>query len=268
MPDSILSQREIRRYSRQIMLPEIGTNGQEKLKQAKVLVIGAGGLGCPVLQYLAAAGVGKIAIAEFDVVDEANLQRQVLYGSEDLGKLKSIIAAKQIEQLNCLIEIVKINLRIDASNSMSLFKDYDLIVDATDNYPSRYLINDTCVILNKPMVHGAIFKHEGQVSVFNYKGGPTYRCFNPPAGNTFKNPLPSETGLFGVLPGITGAIMANEVIKIITGSGEILSGKILIFNIFDYAFKILEFKNIPENHKIETLSDGFINPPGGAGQKR
>jgi sulfur-carrier protein adenylyltransferase/sulfurtransferase len=258
MPDTVLTQREIRRYSRQIMLPEIGITGQEKLKQARILVIGAGGLGCPVLQYLAAAGVGKIAIAEFDMVNETNLQRQVLYGSDDVGKLKSIIATNRIEQLNNLVETERINLRIESSNSLQVLSDYDIIVDATDNYKTRYIINDSCVILNKPMVHGAIYKHEGQVSVFNYLGGPTYRCYNQSnEKREFRNPQPSDVGLLGVLPGITGTFMANEVIKIITGSGDILSGKILIFNIYNYAFKIMEIQNMPENHNITKLDDKY-----------
>lgn len=257
MPESILSPREIRRYSRQIMLPETGTEGQVRLKMAKVLVIGAGGLGCPVLQYLAAAGVGKIAIAEFDLVDEVNLQRQVLYGSDDLGKLKSIIAARRIEQLNSLINTTVINLRIDASNSLSILRDYDVVIDATDNYRTRYIISDSCVILKKPMVHGAIYKHEGQVSVFNYREGPTYRCYNPSSSGEFRNPSPSETGLLGVLPGITGTIMANEVIKIITGYGEVLSGKILIFNIMNYRFEIFNITVNPENHKLTELYDNY-----------
>ena len=258
MPDNILSPREIRHYSRQIMLPEIGTRGQEKLKKTKVLVIGAGGLGCPVLQYLAAAGVGKIAIAEFDMVNEANLQRQVLYGSGDLGKLKSIIAANRIELLNNLIETEKINLRIDASNSLHVLKNFDIVVDATDNFEARYIINDSCVILGKPMVHGAVYKYEGQVSVFNYQGGPTYRCYNPQIKDqSFKNPQPSEVGLLGVLPGITGTLMANEVIKIITETGKVLSGKVLTFNISDYAFNLMEILNIPENHNITKLDDNY-----------
>lgn len=243
------------------MLPELGISGQEKLKQAKVLVIGAGGLGCPVLQYLAAAGTGRIAIAEFDTVNETNLQRQVLYGSDDVGKLKSIIAANRIEHLNNLIETERINLRIGASNSLNILKDYDVIVDATDNLRARYIINDTCVILGKPMVHGAIYKYEGQVSVFNYAGGPTYRCYNPQSGDrAFRNPQPSEAGLLGVLPGITGTLMANEVIKIITGSGNVLSGKMLVFNIYDYAFSILEIENVPENHNKETISNILKHP--------
>jgi len=255
---SILSEREIRQYSRQIMLPEIGVAGQEKLKKASVLVIGAGGLGCPVLQYLAAAGIGKIAIAEFDTVSEANLQRQVLYGSEDLGKLKSIIASKRIEQLNTLIKTERINVRIDASNSLKIFSGYDIIVDATDNLKTRYIISDTCVILGQPMVHGAIYKYEGQVSVFSYRKGPTYRCFNPaPAEGKYTNPEPSKVGLFGVLPGITGTIMANEVIKIVTGTGSVLSGKMLLFNILDYSFNILEIPAIPENQRITKLYDDY-----------
>jgi adenylyltransferase/sulfurtransferase len=240
------------------MLDEIGIRGQEKLKKAKVLVIGAGGLGCPVLQYLAVAGVGRIAIAEFDMVNESNLQRQVLYGSDDVGKLKSIIATNRVEHLNNLIETERINLQIDASNSLRILSDFDIIVDATDNYPARYIINDSCVILDKPMVHGAIYKHEGQISVFNYKGGSTYRCFNPDKQNVdFRNPLPADVGLLGVLPGITGTLMANEVIKIITGSGNILSGKVLIFNIYDYLFNIMEIMNIPENHNITQLNDNY-----------
>lgn len=257
----ILSQRELRRYSRQIMLPEVGIAGQEKLKQAKVLVVGAGGLGCPVLQYLAAAGVGKLAIVEFDAVDETNLQRQVLYGSSDLGKLKSIIATSRIDYLNNLIETDRINLRVEASNALRIIKDYSIIVDATDNYQTRYIINDACVILNKPMVHGAIYKYEGQVSVFNYKEGATYRCFNPqPKDEVFRNPFPSDTGLLGVLPGITGTIMANEVLKIITDTGEILSGKVLFFNIFNYSFKILKVKTKPENRDAQALARGLQHP--------
>ncbi|MFZ0283464.1 MAG: HesA/MoeB/ThiF family protein [Bacteroidales bacterium] len=262
MHDSTLSKRELRRYSRQIMLPEIGTEGQEKLKKAKVLVVGAGGLGCPVLQYLAAAGVGKITIAEYDTVDEANLQRQVLYGTHDLGKLKSIIAANRMEQLNDLVQTEKINLRIEASNALKVLGESDIVVDATDNYPARYIINDACVILDKPMVHGAIYKYEGQVSVFNYRGGATYRCYNPYVkAITFRNPFPSGTGLMGVLPGITGSFMANEVIKIITGSGEVLSGKVLVFNIFKYSFNILNVKNMPENHNIMVLREGLGYAP-------
>jgi molybdopterin/thiamine biosynthesis adenylyltransferase len=253
MESSILSQREIRRYSKQIMIPEIGIEGQEKLKRAKVLVIGAGGLGCPVLQYLTAAGVGNIAIAEFDMVDESNLQRQVLYGSEDVGKLKSIIARNRLLTLNSLVNIEIYNLRCEVSNALNLFSKYDIIVDATDNFDARYVINDACVILDKPMVHGAIYKFEGIVSVFNFKGGATYRCYNPQRVPTdFKNPVPSDAGLFGVLPGIAGAYMANEVIKVITGVGDVLSGKVLLINILTNSFNTFKVTDIPENHKIKS----------------
>lgn len=248
--DSILSSREIRRYSKQIMIPEIGIVGQEKLKRAKVLVIGAGGLGCPVLQYLTVAGVGKIGVAEFDMVDESNLQRQVLYGSADVGKLKSIIAKNRLAHLNSFVDLEIFNLRLDTSNSLKILQKYDVIVDATDNLDARYIINDACVILGKPMVHGAIYKYEGLISVFNYKGGATYKCYNPETKNEdFKNPLPAGVGLFGVLPGIIGTYMANEVIKVITGTGEVLSGKILLINILNNTFNTITVINIPENHK-------------------
>lgn len=254
MPDNILSQRELRRYSKQIMIPEIGIEGQEKLKRACVLVIGAGGLGCPILQYLVAAGVGKVAIVEFDMVNETNLQRQILYGSDDVGKLKSIIAKNRLEHLNSLVDIEILNLRLDASNSLRIMKDFDVIVDATDNLETRYIINDSCVILNKPMVHGAIYKFEGQVAVFNYCEGATYRCYNPSdSKKDFKNPAPAEVGLLGVLPGITGTFMANEVIKVITGIGEILSGKVLLFNILNYSSRLITVRNVPENHNLKEI---------------
>jgi molybdopterin/thiamine biosynthesis adenylyltransferase len=256
MADDLLSPREIRRYRKQIMIPEIGREGQEKLKKSRVMVIGAGGLGCPVLQYLVAAGTGTVALVEFDMVDEVNLQRQLLYGSTDVGKLKSVIARDRLQHLNSMVEIEIFNLRLDASNSLGILKDFDIIVDATDNLETRYIINDSCVILGKPMVHGAIYKFEGQVSVFNYLNGPTYRCYNPYSESSkFKNPLPSDVGIMGVLPGVTGTFMANEVIKIITGTGVVLSGKMLIFNILNYSFHIIKIKSIPGNHDIKTLTD-------------
>jgi sulfur-carrier protein adenylyltransferase/sulfurtransferase len=254
MDYEILTPREIRRYSKQIMIGEIGITGQEKLKKSRILVIGAGGLGCAVLQYLTAAGAGKIAIAEFDRVDETNLQRQVLYGSNDVGKLKSIIAKDRLEHLNSLVDIEIFNLRLDSTNAVNTIANFDIVVDATDNFEARYIINDACVIMNKPMVHGSIYKWEGLVSVFNYKGGATYRCYNPVAREKdFKNPAPSQVGLFGVLPGITGTLMANEVIKIICETGEVLSGKVLLFNIQNNTFNTFSVINIPENHNILNL---------------
>jgi len=251
MESQNLSPREIRRYGKQVMLPEVGLKGQEKLKAASVLVVGAGGLGCPVLQYLTAAGIGKIGIIEFDRVDETNLQRQVLYGSMDVGKLKSIIVRDRLDHLNSLVSLEIINLRLEANNAMKIIGDFDITVDATDNYETRYIISDTCVILGKPMVHGSIYKYEGQVSVFNYKGGPTYRCYNPfDKKRAATNPKPADVGLMGVLPGITGTYMANEVIKIITGTGDILSGKVLIFNILYNSFRTIGIRSNPENLKI------------------
>ena len=259
MEDNILSPREIRRYNKQIMIPELGIKGQKKLKRAKILVVGAGGLGCPVLQYLAAAGVGKIAIVEFDLVDETNLQRQVLYGSNDVGKLKAIIAKNRLEHLNLNGEFYIFNLRLDETNALKILKNFDLIIDATDNLATRYIINDSCIILNKPLVHGAIYRYEGVVSVFNYKGGATFRCYNPfQADKEYKNPSPAEVGLLGVLPGITGTYMANEAIKIITETGEVLSGKVLLINILNNTFNIFSVANIPENHKIKELSTKSI----------
>jgi len=260
MPEELLSPREIRRYSRQIMVPEIGLAGQEKLKKARVAVVGAGGLGCPALQYLAAAGTGKLAIIEDGFVDETNLQRQVLYGSADIGKLKSIIAKNRLEHLNNFSEIELFNLRLNSSNSLRILSDFDIVVDATDNYGSRYVINDTCVVLGIPMVHGSIYKYEGQVGVFNYNKGPTYRCFNPWNGRSdLRDPDPGTVGLMGVLPGITGTWMANEVIKIITGTGDVLSGKILVFNILTNLFRIINITDRPENHIIDTISATQIN---------
>jgi len=256
MPEEILSPREKRRYTKQIMIPEIGLAGQEKLRQASVLVVGAGGLGCPVLQYLAAAGIGRLGLAEFDMVSEENLQRQILYGSGDVGKLKSIIARERVEHLNSYVNIQVFNLRIDETNALQIFSGFDIIVDATDNIPTRYVINDACVILDKPMVHGAIYKFEGEVAVFNYLGGPTYRCYNPPdRAEHRRNPLPANTGIPGVLPGITGTYMANEVVKIITGAGRVLGGRVLLFNIMENTFYSITVKNIPGNHSISEIGN-------------
>ncbi|MFN8241332.1 MAG: HesA/MoeB/ThiF family protein [Bacteroidales bacterium] len=244
-----LTPRELRRYGKQIMLPELGVAGQEKLRNSSVVVIGAGGLGCPVLQYLAAAGVGKLGIVEFDRVDETNLQRQVLYGSNDVGKLKSIIARDRIAHLNSLVELKIINLRLDASNAPGILPEFDVVVDATDNFETRYLISDITASIGIPMVHGAIYMHEGQVSVFNYKNGPSYRNYNPEKDiKKFSNPLPSEVGLMGVLPGITGSLMANEVIKIITSTGDVLSGKLLVFNILDNSFRTININKDSDSH--------------------
>jgi sulfur-carrier protein adenylyltransferase/sulfurtransferase len=249
MNGNILSQREIRRYRKQIMIPEIGVKGQEKLKLAKVLVVGAGGIGCPVLQYLTAAGVGNIAVSEFDIVDESNIQSQVLYGSEDVGKLKSIIAKNRLEQINLFADIEVINLRIGKENALKVFEKYDIIVDATNNIETSYIIDEVCNNLKKHWVHGSTCQFEGTISVFNFKGGPTYRHYKPEISNTSpKNQEPQLSGQFGVLPGITGTYMANEVIKIITGFGDILSGKILWINILNNTLNIFSVNTKSENH--------------------
>lgn len=239
------------------MIPEVGIDGQEKLRKASVLVVGAGGLGCPVLQYLTAAGVGRLGIVEFDMVNENNLQRQILYGSLDVGKLKSIIVKDRLKYLNEFVTLEIFNLKLVSKNALEILTGFDIIIDATDNYSARYLINDACVILNKPMVHGAIYKYEGQVSVFNYSGGPTYRCFNPNDNNEYINPPPSETGLFGVLPGITGTYMASEAIKVITRIGDVLSGNLLYFNILTNNSYIIHIDNIAENHNIRELQSEY-----------
>lgn len=218
------------RYHRQIILPEIGVSGQEKLEASKVLVIGAGGLGCPVLQYLTAAGIGKIGIVDFDVVDISNLHRQILYGTNAVGVNKAIAAKQRLTDLNPAITIHAYPEKLSTKNAVSLFSEYDIIVDGTDNFSTRYMINDACVITNKPLVYGAIFKFEGQVSVFNYQNGPTYRCLFPEPPKAGSVPSCAEIGVLGVLPGIIGSMQANEVFKIILSLGDVLNGKLFMYD--------------------------------------
>ncbi|WP_248722669.1 HesA/MoeB/ThiF family protein [Seonamhaeicola sp. ML3] len=218
------------RYNRHIILSEIGPEGQDKLSKAKVLVIGAGGLGCPILQYLTAAGVGTIGIIDFDKVELSNLQRQVLFGTSSLGKNKAQAAKTRLEDLNSDIKIKAYPEALTYQNALELFNQYDIIMDGSDNFETRYLVNDACVITNKPLVFGAIYKFEGQVSIFNYNNGPSYRCLfpNPPQKDAVPNC--SEIGVLGVLPGIIGSMQANEVTKLILGIGDVLSGKLLCYN--------------------------------------
>ncbi len=218
------------RYHRQIILPEIGTYGQEKLTTSKVLVIGAGGLGCPVLQYLTAAGIGTLGIIDFDVVETSNLHRQVLYGNSSLGMNKALAAKNRLEDLNPEITINAYPEKLTTKNALSLFSEYDIIVDGSDNFSTRYLVNDAAVIANKPLVYGAIFKFEGQVSVFNCQNGPTYRCLFPEPPKAGSIPSCAEIGVLGVLPGIIGSMQANEVLKIILDLGNVLSGKLLMYD--------------------------------------
>ena len=212
------------------MLSEIGITGQKKLKDSKVLVIGAGGLGCPVLQYITAAGVGSIGIIDFDVVDVSNLQRQILYSTNDIGANKAAAAKERLNALNPLINIIAYEYKLSNKNALELFSQYDIIVDGSDNFSTRYLVNDACVLTEKPLVYGAIHKFEGQVTVFNFEQGPSYRCLFPEAPSPDSAPNCSETGVLGVLPGIIGVYQANEVLKIILGIGESLSGKLLLID--------------------------------------
>lgn len=258
---------EFHRYSRQILLPGFGREGQEKLKTSNVLVIGAGGLGSPILLYLAAAGVGTIGILDFDVVDESNLQRQVLFTTPDVGKLKAELAAQKIKALNPTIITHVHNVYLSSANAIEIFSGYDLIVDGSDNLPTRYLVNDACVLLNKPLIYGAIFQFEGQVSVFNElmndgSRGPTYRDLFPYPPPPEMVPSCSEGGVIGVLPGIIGSMMANEAIKVITGIGATLSGRLLLFDALDFTTRFLKISINPNKEEIKTLIDyeAFCNP--------
>jgi adenylyltransferase/sulfurtransferase len=246
---------ELKRYNRHIILPEIGTEGQEKLKAARVLMIGAGGLGCPALQYLAAAGVGTIGIVDDDIVDESNLQRQILYSIADIGKLKADVAVERLSAQNPFVVFKKYTVRLSKENAIDIIKGYDIIVDGTDNFPTRYLINDACVILSKPLIFGSVFKFEGQVAVFNYLGSATYRCLYPEPPANDEVPNCSDIGVIGVLPGITGLLQANEVIKIVTGTGEVLSNKLLRFNALQMTFDVFAFNKISANDEIINFAD-------------
>ena len=231
------------RYNRQIILPEIGENGQYKLSKAKVLIIGAGGLGAAVLPYLAAAGVGEIGIVDDDVIEVSNLQRQVIYTTSAVGKYKVDEAKTVVSELNPLVKVNAIAEKLSGKNAISLFQQYDIIVDATDNLLIKYLINDACVVTNKPMVYGSIFRFQGQVSVFNYQNGPTYKCLYPDENSQSLNC--EDAGVIGISVGIIGMLQANEVIKIILQIGEVLSGKILVYNILNNEQQKYDFeKNI------------------------
>jgi len=231
--------------------------GQEKLKGAKVLVIGCGGLGCPVLQYLAAAGVGFLGVIDYDLVDISNLQRQILFSTEDTGKAKVSVAKEKLEKYNPYIKIIAFNEKLEVSNALDIVGKFEIIVDCTDNFSTRYLVNDACVILNKPLVSGSIYKFEGQVTVFNYLNGPTYRCLypNPPQQEIVTNC--NEIGVLGTLTGLTGTLMANEVIKIVTRMGNVLNGKLLTFDLLSAHFQIFEYKPDPKNREINKLSTDY-----------
>ncbi|MFV5692791.1 molybdopterin-synthase adenylyltransferase MoeB [Flavobacterium sp. LT1R49] len=242
---------ETARYNRQIILPEVGINGQQKLQQAKVLIIGAGGLGAAVLPYLAAAGIGEIGIIDDDRIEVSNLQRQVIYKSSSVGKSKVLEAAAMALELNPSIKINAITEKLDSKNAISLFELYDIMVDATDNLNTKYLINDACCVTNKPFVYGSIYKFEGQVSIFNYENGPTYRCLFPEEANDVRNC--NDAGVMGISVGIIGMFQANEVLKMVLGIGELLSGKLLVYNMLNNEQQKYDFSKTDTN-TIDTVA--------------
>jgi sulfur-carrier protein adenylyltransferase/sulfurtransferase len=245
-PAVTLSKEEVLRYSRHLIMPEVGMEGQLKLKAAKVLCIGTGGLGAPLGVYLAAAGVGRIGLVDFDTVDLTNLQRQILFSTSDVGRPKIEAAADRLRGLNPEIQIDTFETRLTSENALELFKDYDIIVDGTDNFPTRYLVNDACVLLGKQNVYGSIFRFEGQVTVFGVPGGPCYRCLYPEPPPPGLVPSCAEGGVLGVLPGIVGSIQAAETLKLIIGKGEPLIGKLLLFDALVMRFRELKLRKNPE----------------------
>jgi adenylyltransferase/sulfurtransferase len=245
-PAVTLSKEEVLRYSRHLIMPEVGMEGQLKLKAAKVLCIGTGGLGAPLGVYLAAAGVGRIGLVDFDTVDLTNLQRQILFSTSDVGRPKIAAAADRLRGLNPDIQIDTFEKRLTSENALGLFKDYDFIVDGTDNFPTRYLVNDACVLLGKQNVYGSIFRFEGQVTVFGALGGPCYRCLYPEPPPPGLVPSCAEGGVLGVLPGIVGSIQAAETLKLIIGKGEPLIGRLLLFDALGMRFRELKLRKNPE----------------------
>ena len=241
-----LSNDEVKRYSRHLIMPEVGVDGQEKLKKGSVLCIGAGGLGSPAALYLAAAGVGTIGIVDFDVVDFSNLQRQIIHGTPDVGRSKLASAKDRLLALNPLIHVETYETALSSKNALELFKPYDVILDGTDNFPTRYLVNDACVLLGKPNTYGSIFRFEGQASVFATKGGPCYRCLYPEPPPPGLVPSCAEGGVLGVLPGVIGTIQATEAVKLIMGIGEPLIGRFLIYDALKMKFRELRLKKDPD----------------------
>jgi adenylyltransferase/sulfurtransferase len=241
-----LTNAETLRYSRHLILPEVGVEGQLKLKQARVLCLGAGGLGSPVALYLAAAGVGTLGMVDFDVVDMTNLQRQVLHGSNDVGRKKLDSAAERITGINPNVQVRKFEVRLTSANAMEILRDFDIVVDGTDNFPTRYLVNDACVLGGKPNVYGSIFRFEGQASVFATKDGPCYRCLYPEPPPPGMVPSCAEGGVLGILPGLVGMIQATETIKLILGAGESLVGRLLLVDALAMRFRELKLRKNPD----------------------
>ena len=241
----VLSPAEIKRYSRHLILPEVGMAGQLKLKQSAALIVGAGGLGVPLTQYLSAAGVGRLGIVDFDVIDDSNLQRQVLYGTRDVGRKKLDVAKERVAQINPNVDVQTYDTRLSSENALGILKDYDVVIDGTDNFPTRYLVNDASVLLQKPNVYGSIFRFEGQASVFDARKGPCYRCLYaepPPPGLV---PSCAEGGVLGVLPGIVGSIQAIEALKVLLGKEDTLVGRLLVFDALRMEFRELRLRKNP-----------------------
>jgi adenylyltransferase/sulfurtransferase len=250
----------LERYIRQISLPGFGEEAQQKLIDARVLVIGVGGLGIPVLQYLNAMGVGTLGMVEQDVIELSNLQRQVLFSEEDLGKQKLPVALEKLRAANSGTNFKIYDTFITRDNALAIIKSFDIVVDATDNFPTRYLVNDACVILNKPLVYGALHGFEGHVSVFNYMGGPTYRCLFPEPPNNGTIPNCNEHGVLGVIPGIIGNLQALEVIKCLTGTGEVLAGKLLLYKGLTQSIYKIDFPVVLKNKERTMLEDQYETP--------
>jgi adenylyltransferase/sulfurtransferase len=244
--EAALTKDEILRYSRHLIIPEVGIEGQQKLKAAKVLLVGAGGLGAPLGLYLTAAGIGRIGMVDFDVVDFTNLQRQVIHSTADVGRKKLDSAAEKMKAINPAVEIVKHETALTSENALDILKDYDLVVDGTDNFPTRYLVNDACVLLGKPNVYGSIFRFEGQATVFAYEGGPCYRCLYPEPPPPGLVPSCAEGGVLGILPGTIGLIQATETVKLILGIGEPLVGRLLLYDALGMRFRELKLRKNPD----------------------
>ncbi len=239
---AVLSNEELARYSRHLILPEVGMEGQLKLKQSKVALIGAGGLGAPLGLYLAAAGVGRIGVVDFDVVDASNLQRQVIHGTKDIGRKKLDSAADRMLDINPNLKIDKFDTSLTSENALEILKDYDIVIDGTDNFPTRYLVNDACVLLRKPNVYGSIFRFEGQATVFAYQDGPCYRCLYPEPPPPGLVPSCAEGGVLGILPGLIGVIQATEAVKIILGVGETLKNRLLLYDSLNMRFREVKLR--------------------------
>src|SRR5512135_2638584 len=256
-----LTREELRRYARHLILPEVGPEGQERLKASRVLCVGAGGLGSPLVLYLAAAGVGTLGVVDFDLVDESNLQRQILHGSGDVGKSKLASAAARVAQINPNVRFIPYDARLSSENALSILRDFDVIADGTDNFPTRYLVNDACVLLGKPNVYASIFRFEGQASVFGMKDGPCYRCLYPEPPPPGLVPSCAEGGVLGILPGLVGVIQATEVIKLILGKGQPLIGRLLLVDALGMKFRELKLRKNPDcpvcgkNPTIKKLID-------------